>query len=98
MPPWAFTQSAHAGATVAAWLLLDACEPVSETIIPSLIGDPVGAVEPDVEPPLLGEVDFCVLLVLLHAATSAAATTPTAAVCTNRLPAIELIMDSYPLR
>src|SRR3954451_24220398 len=41
-PPFAFTQSAHAGPTVAPWSQLDACEPVLAPITPILMPEPVG--------------------------------------------------------
>src|SRR4051794_31115568 len=43
MPPFAFTHAAQAGPTVSAWLLLGAWEPVSEEMMPILMGEPLGA-------------------------------------------------------
>src|SRR6266516_5394109 len=82
MPPLALTHAAHAGATVANWLLLDACDPVIDPTAPILIVDPDGAGAPE-EPagaadgPLPPDVPDFVLL-LLHADTASAAPMHTA--------------------
>src|SRR3954467_15035926 len=49
MPPsWLLTYFAQAGTTVAPWLLLDACGPVSDAMTPTVIGVPVSfAAEPE---------------------------------------------------
>jgi hypothetical protein len=76
----ALTQAAHAGPTVPAWLLLDACDPDSDEMIPILIAEPVGA-------GLVGPADAAASSdeeLLLHAAASVAAAAASASAPTSR--------------
>src|SRR5579871_224115 len=85
MPPLAFTHASHAGATVAAWSLEDACEPDRLAMTPTLMTEPVGAAAAVVAgapalvelPPVaaaavVAELELLLLLLLHAPATSAA--------------------------
>jgi hypothetical protein len=90
MPPLALTHSAQAGATVALWLLLEACEPLSDAMLPILMTDPFGAfaaalVDPPAELWLSPPVLLPLLLLQADRASAAAAASETPPIRARRL-------------